>query len=287
MTEESSAKLKSKRTILRSTVTKYCNKIETSLKESNENLDLNELEECLEQLIKKADELKIADSEIEQYLKPEDYDREFQSIEDYNEKITKWEFRAKKRINEINPTPISNPSAPVHRQDSDQNQSTREAVNIKLPKLSIPMFYGDSSQWLNFWNSFESAIHNNDSLSKIDKFNYLRAHLGSIAASTIEGFSLSNQNYDIVIALLTERFGKRDILINSHLNNLLNIPPLRNSNDLIRFRTIVDKCQTQIRSLESLGVVSSTYGSILCPILLKLLPSDLVLAFNKIESPDT
>ena len=63
--------------------------------------------------------------------------------------------------------------------------------------------------------------------------NYLIAHLGSIAANNIEGFAISEENYDNVIKLLKERFGRKNLLINTHSDNLLNIPPLKNSNDLI------------------------------------------------------
>ena len=86
-----------------------------------------------------------------------------------------------------------------------------------------------------------------------------------------------------MIQLLKERFGRKDLLINTHLDNLLNIPALKNSNDLNNFRIIVDKCKTQIRSLETLDVVTDSYGSILHQIILKLLPHDLILEYSKIE----
>ncbi|KAF8782602.1 hypothetical protein HNY73_012866 [Argiope bruennichi] len=56
--------------------------------------------------------------------------------------------------------------------------------------------------------------------------------------------------------------------------------PLKNS-DLQELRNLYFKCQTQIRSLESLGVKSETYSVMLCAIILKLFPSDLILEFTK------
>ena len=49
----------------------------------------------------------------------------------------------------------------------------------KLPKLSLAKFKGEVTRWNTFWDSFESAIHNN--ISKIDKFNYLNSLLEGIA----------------------------------------------------------------------------------------------------------
>ena len=96
------------------------------------------------------------------------------------------------------------------------------------------------------------------------------ARLGSIKANTIEVFAISEENYDNVVKLLKERFTQKHFLINTRLNNLLNIPPLRNSNDFKNFRIILDKCKTQIRSLETLDVETDSHGSVLHQIILKL-----------------
>lgn len=53
-----------------------------------------------------------------------------------------------------------------------RNNSTRS--NHKLPKLTMPTFAGDILQWQTFWDSFESAVHDNSSLSDVEKFNYLK-----------------------------------------------------------------------------------------------------------------
>ncbi|GFX56929.1 integrase catalytic domain-containing protein [Trichonephila clavipes] len=61
-----------------------------------------------------------------------------------------------------------------------------EKANVKLPKLTINHFYGDNSQWLTFLNTFETAIHKNESLDKITKFNYLRTYLKGSALNSID-----------------------------------------------------------------------------------------------------
>ena len=55
-------------------------------------------------------------------------------------------------------------------------------VRVKLPKLSLKKFEGDLTKWMTFWDTFKSSVHNNPSLSKIDKFNYLNSLLESAAA---------------------------------------------------------------------------------------------------------
>lgn len=41
----------------------------------------------------------------------------------------------------------------------------------------IESFDGDLLQWLGFWNSFETAIHNNPSVNDTSKMNYLKSYL--------------------------------------------------------------------------------------------------------------
>ncbi|GFY73734.1 reverse transcriptase domain-containing protein [Trichonephila inaurata madagascariensis] len=65
------------------------------------------------------------------------------------------------------------------------------------------------------------------------------------------------------------------------MSKLLNLYPVKDSNNVFGLRKLYDICKIQIRSLESLNVTSGMYGHLLLPILLKLLPEDLVLDFNR------
>ncbi|GFQ85117.1 transposon Ty3-G Gag-Pol polyprotein [Trichonephila clavata] len=117
----------------------------------------------------------------------------------------------------------------------------------------------------------------------VDKFNYLKAHLGGSALNTVESFPISAKAYDEAEELLKNRFANPEILIQAHMNKILSLQPLKNCNDLRSFRKFVDNCNVQLRSLNSLGISSTNYGKILCPMLLKLIPSDLLLDYNKLQ----
>ncbi|UYV66910.1 hypothetical protein LAZ67_4003301 [Cordylochernes scorpioides] len=173
-----------------------------------------------------------------------------------------WRFRANKKIRQ-------------------SDFSWRKYTEFELTKLMISKFYGNFSEWLTFWNSFDAAIHQNNSLNPIDKFNYLKSHLGGTALNTVEGFALSAENYEKAIKLLKDRFGREDILISRHMNNLLSMRPLKTSSDVRTFRELFDNLSVQIRCLESLNVSIDVYGQLLCPIIIKLLPADLNLELNK------
>ena len=85
--------------------------------------------------------------------------------------------------------------------------------------------------------------------------------------------------------MIKERYGRTDLVISSHINKLLNLNPVKSSFNVKALRTLYDFCVINIRSLNSLGIESESYGSLLGiifkSIILKLLPNDLNLEFNK------
>ncbi|XP_011404377.1 PREDICTED: uncharacterized protein LOC105312992 [Amphimedon queenslandica] len=78
---------------------------------------------------------------------------------------------------------------------------------IKLPELSMKRFDGDMSQWMSFWDSFSSSVHENSTLSDVEKLNYLSSMLSGTAAEAIAGLSITSSNYGKAVAILNKRFG--------------------------------------------------------------------------------
>ena len=105
-------------------------------------------------------------------------------------------------------------------------------ANVKLPKLSLKKFRGDLTRWATFWDTFESAIHNNSSLSDIDKFNYLNSLLEATASEAIAGLTLTSANYHEAILTLKRRFGNKQLIINRHMDLLLHLESVTSINNL-------------------------------------------------------
>ncbi len=51
----------------------------------------------------------------------------------------------------------------------------------------MPRFSGNVTKWPEFWDLYESAVHNSPDLSDVDKFNYLRSLLERTAYEAIAG----------------------------------------------------------------------------------------------------
>ena len=123
--------------------------------------------------------------------------------------------------------------------------------SVKLPKLELCSFNGDKLKWVEFWQSFESSVHKNDSLSDIEKFNYLRNKLTGDAKSAITGLSLSNENYSVALKILTDRFGNVQDTVDLHYTAIINLKSASDSVDSLR--SLLDAVDKHLRSLDVLG----------------------------------
>ena len=94
--------------------------------------------------------------------------------------------------------------------------------------------------------SFDSAINSNQSLTLIERFSYLRASLRGSAAATINGLSLSSANYEAAGALLKERYGDPQQIINAHMDALVNLPIVENIRDLKAMRHLYDEVEANL-----------------------------------------
>ena len=92
-----------------------------------------------------------------------------------------------------------------------------------LPKLVLKKFKGEACQWQTWWDCYNSAIHTNPELTDVDQFNYIKSLLEDEALSTIQGLPLTAANYKTAIDLLTERFGRKSVIVSSHMDSLLKL----------------------------------------------------------------
>ena len=85
---------------------------------------------------------------------------------------------------------------------------------VRLPKLQLRSFNGDVTKWTSFWQSFEAAVHKNDDISNVEKFNYLNSLLERSARDAVVGLVLTEANYSQAIEILKKRFGSKQQIVN-------------------------------------------------------------------------
>ncbi|KAG0417641.1 hypothetical protein HPB47_005445 [Ixodes persulcatus] len=136
-----------------------------------------------------------------------------------------------------------------------------------------------SSLWQPFWEQFEQVVHNNRELLPTDKFNYLRAAPYEEAAAVIAGIPATASCYEEARDILKTRCGDEKRLID--MIRLLERERIQSSLDVQGLRRLHDDLHGHIRWLRSLGVSEETFSTLLHPLILRLLPEYLVLAYHR------
>ena len=283
---EALARLRATRTGNRSVITRLINEADKIL--GSDSLDKGRLKTIANLLEEKLKFVEDLDNQILEACGVEEIEGEIET----SAAIVSRVLDAQRKISEITkPLPVEIPpqsSSPNQTHAISPNQdsvgmfsevsnqdplSLPHRVRSKLPKLVLPKFRGDVTQYRTFWDSFESAVHSNAELSHIDKFNYLNSLLEGQAQRAIQGLPVTEDNYEAAVNILNQRFGKPQQIISAHMDELLKIPAC-NGDKPSQLRFVYDKVSVHVRGLEALEVNSSQYGSLLIPVIMAKLPPE-------------
>eukprot|EP00112_Aurelia_sp_Birch-Aquarium-sp1_P025255 Seg831.10 transcript_id=Seg831.10/GoldUCD/mRNA.D3Y31 product="hypothetical protein" protein_id=Seg831.10/GoldUCD/D3Y31 len=158
---------------------------------------------------------------------------------------------------------------------------SQNSEGAKLPKLQLPKYLGDPKRWQEWWD-FYQVIHENTTLSDVNKFRHLKSLLEGPAAAVIAGIPASNANYLEAIDLLQNRFAQKQIIINAHMEALRNLKQVSSERDVKALRKLYDSIETNVRSLKSLGVDFTQYGVLLIPMLMTKIPEEICLIITRL-----
>ena len=164
-------------------------------------------------------------------------------------------------------------SSPLRRSESRETLDSGRKTRAKLPKLEPKKFNGKADQWQEFWDSFESSVHGNEELSKVDKFSYLKYLVQEPARAVISGFKLTEENYESAVRLLHERYAKPVAIKRAHIHELENTSPVYNERNIARLRAFYDHIETHVRGMEAMGIHEETYSTTVVPGLMAKLPA--------------
>ena len=93
--------------------------------------------------------------------------RQLLDLEIEDESLIEHESRLKKLI--------FSKSSSVRQLLLDQSKTTpTRSTGVKLPKLDVPLFNGDITHWIAFWEQFSISVHDRKELSNIEKLAYLK-----------------------------------------------------------------------------------------------------------------
>ncbi len=133
---------------------------------------------------------------------------------------------------------------------------------VKLPVIPLPKFHGSFHEWLEYKETFQSLVHENESLSAIQKYHYLRASLEGSAAQILKSIEFTSNGYIVAWETLNNRFNNSKLLIHNHIKALFTLENIQKESS-IKIRKMIDDVSKHLRSLEQLNQVIKNWDPLL------------------------
>ncbi|XP_046810021.1 uncharacterized protein LOC124420605 [Lucilia cuprina] len=172
------------------------------------------------------------------------------------------------------------------------NTSIELSNQTRLSSLKLPRFDGKYTDYKRFITTFNNMVHDNSSITPVDKFNYLLNCLSGPALSVVEPFQVTDENYPKALDRLRERYDNKVLIFLEHITTLFNIPEM-SKGDSVSLRYIIDTVSAIRGSLLSLGSELDIMNAIIIHIVLSKLDDsskqnyDEKLDFRSLPSWDT
>ncbi|XP_066958135.1 uncharacterized protein [Macrobrachium rosenbergii] len=160
--------------------------------------------------------------------------------------------------------------------------SSKDKSEVKLPRLELPKYSGDLTEWQSFCERFDALVDQSE-LPVISKFSYLQSLLQGEALTVIQGLAPTSANYKVACELLKERFGRPERIIFAYVQGLLNdsFAPRSKGTYVESSWKLQDQLLRHVRSLEALCISGDQYGVVLTSIILSRLLQDMKLEWSR------
>lgn len=161
------------------------------------------------------------------------------------------------------------------KEENSNKESFRATPVIKLAALNVPTFTGLYTEWASFYDIYTSLIHNNDNLSTIQKFFYLRSSLAEGAADSIKNIETTSDNYNIAWTNLITRYNNKKLLVQTHVKAICDLPTIK-SKSSASLRQFSDALNSHLSALKALGQRPDDWGPLLLHIINTKMDTDTI-----------
>ncbi|KAJ0169299.1 hypothetical protein K1T71_015183 [Dendrolimus kikuchii] len=148
-------------------------------------------------------------------------------------------------------------SAKVHHECESE---TCSPSLFKLPRIQLPNFGGNYAEWQTYYDMFMSMIHENVSLSAVQKLHYLKSTLSGEAESLIRNLPTTELNYEAAWEKLTKRYNNKRYNCNTILKTLFSQKQItqESANAIKHLLDVTSSC---LVSLDNLGVPTASWDA--------------------------
>lgn len=154
----------------------------------------------------------------------------------------------------------------------------------------LPEFSGKIEDWPCFISLFNEIVHDNMSVNKAYKIQFLKTSLKGEAQKIVSHISPTPDNYDICYNLLRNRYDNKRALLGKFLDNILLLPKQQyeSSKDIKVLHDTVNEC---ILSIKAMNIKTDNWDGLLNHIILHKLSSTTITNYEcqlkNVKEPQT
>ncbi|KAI5735483.1 hypothetical protein M8J77_018916 [Diaphorina citri] len=156
-------------------------------------------------------------------------------------------------VNPPPPPPLVVPGTPPASSSAPRSDPPAPSVKAKLPTLDLPVFSGDSSEWVVFYELFRSMIHERTDLSDAQRCQYLLSRLSGKALACCSSIPATPDNYNIILQTLVDKYNDKRVLASNYLDLILNYKPSK-TESVVSLNNFVEKFGTAVSALKALDI---------------------------------
>lgn len=138
---------------------------------------------------------------------------------------------------------------------SQNNQSPFAA----LPKIKLPTFSGRYEDWPTYQDLFTALVHNNSTLSNVQKLHYLKTSVAGEAEILLRHIHTTDSNYTAAWEVLRGRFGNKKMIVNSLLKRMFGQKKMNNQS-ATQIKSLLDTTKECTNSLNNLGINTDSWS---------------------------
>lgn len=166
----------------------------------------------------------------------------------------------------------------LNAKPSDQSStltatSTVRSSQVKLPKITIPIFSGKYTEWTSFRDLFTSLVHKNKDIDDVQKLHYLKAHLTGEAEQLLRHMPITSESYSKCWTQLEGRYANKQYLSNCILKRFVSQKPLL-TESATDIKNLLDCTTETLGALSSLGIDVGSWDVIIIYIVSQKLDHD-------------
>ncbi|XP_053668083.1 uncharacterized protein LOC128718486 [Anopheles marshallii] len=158
-------------------------------------------------------------------------------------------------------------------------------ATVRLPKLDLPTFDGNSTEWISFKDRFVSMIHEAEGMKDVIKLQYLLSVLKGEVAKRFQHVKLTTDNYNITWKALLDRYDHKRDLKREYFRALFSIPPMKNET-VEELRRVFEEFTRLTDGMIALKETVEQWDTPLCNLLFYKLDGKTLLAWEEYSSTD-